>query len=58
MEDDAHVVECAWVPVPDIRERIAVGVVREPLVAYLASGARGYYGFQEAGITIEFADEP
>ena len=50
-----HVVEVAWVPVGEIESRIVVGVVREPLLAYLrGSLATHYAGFHDAGITIEW----
>lgn len=48
-----HVVAIEWVPIEEIAERIVVGVVREPLMAYLR-GAQRYAGFREAGITIEW----
>ena len=39
----------------EVRERIAVGVVREPLLAYLAGALpQRYAGFHEAGVTIEW----
>jgi ADP-ribose pyrophosphatase YjhB (NUDIX family) len=53
---DAHVVDIAWVPRPELAARLAVAVVREPLLAYLADPRRRYFGFREAGITIEFSD--
>ena len=44
-----------WVPLSDVRERIVVAVVREPLLAYLQGVLeRRYAGFHEAGITIEW----
>lgn len=50
-----HVVAVEWVPLGEVRERIAVGVVREPLVAYLEGDLPGRYaGFHDAGITIEW----
>jgi len=55
---DAHVVDLAWVARERISERIAVGVVREPLMSCLAGDDRRYYAFGDAGITIDFADEP
>jgi 8-oxo-dGTP diphosphatase len=50
-----HVVVVDWVPIEELRERIAVAVVREPLLAFL-NGAlpQRYAGFHEAGITIEW----
>jgi ADP-ribose pyrophosphatase YjhB (NUDIX family) len=53
---DAHSVDCAWVARADLAARIAVAVVREPLVHYLADPRRQYFGYLDAGITIEFAD--
>ncbi|HXP92522.1 MAG TPA: NUDIX hydrolase [Candidatus Binatia bacterium] len=53
---DLHAVECAWVPVEDVGKRVAVRVVREPLCSYLAGEARNYFGYADAGITIEFRD--
>lgn len=55
--DDAHVVELAWVPRAELAERLRVSVVRGPLLAYLAGDRRRYFGFADAGISIEFADE-
>ncbi len=53
-----HVVEVAWVPLCDVGERIAVAVVREPLLAYLGGSlGRRYAGFHEAGVTIEWPDD-
>lgn len=58
-QDDAgaedHVVEVAWVPLSEVGERIAVAVVREPLLAYLrGSLPQRYAGFHDAGVTIEW----
>ncbi len=55
---DAHVVDVAWVALADVRARLAVAVVREPLLAHLADPTQRYFGFADAGITIEFADAP
>jgi ADP-ribose pyrophosphatase YjhB (NUDIX family) len=50
-----HVVEVAWVPPAEVAERIVVGVVREPLLAYLRGAlAEQYAGFHKAGVTIEW----
>jgi 8-oxo-dGTP diphosphatase len=50
-----HTIAAAWVPVEELTERIAVAVVREPLLAYLRGElARRYAGFHEAGVTIEW----
>jgi 8-oxo-dGTP diphosphatase len=56
--DDAHVVDLAWVPRAQLASRIAVAVIREPLLAHLANPEQRYFGFADAGITIEFADLP
>jgi len=53
---DAHVVDSAWVRIEDLAERLSVRVVREPLVAALAGDSRRYYGFADAGITVEFSE--
>ncbi len=53
---DAHAVACDWVPLADLAQRLTVGVVREPLMAYLADSRQQYFGYADAGITIEFAD--
>ena len=50
-----HIVAVEWVPLEAVRERIAVRVVREPLVAYLEGRReRRYTGYHDAGITIEW----
>jgi ADP-ribose pyrophosphatase YjhB (NUDIX family) len=54
--DDAHVVGLEWVARDRVGSRLPVAVVREPLLAYLSGDQRRYFGFLEAGITIEFAD--
>ncbi len=54
--DDAHAVAFEWVDKEQLAQKIAVRVVREPLVGYLAGNTRRYYGYAEAGISIEFAD--
>ncbi len=53
---DAHAVACEWVAIPALAARLSVGVVREPLVRYLADERCQYHGFADAGVTIEFAD--
>jgi hypothetical protein len=54
--DDAHIVAIEWVAREQVAGRLSVAVVREPLVAYLRGERRPYFGFADAGITIEFAD--
>ncbi|HET9393325.1 MAG TPA: NUDIX hydrolase [Candidatus Rubrimentiphilum sp.] len=51
-----HVVGVEWVPIAALAERIAVAVVREPLLAYLRGELKGYAGYAEAGISIVFPD--
>jgi ADP-ribose pyrophosphatase YjhB (NUDIX family) len=59
MTAEDHVVAAQWVPLAEVRERIVVAVVREPLLAYLQGVLeRRYAGFHEAGITIEWPSEP
>jgi ADP-ribose pyrophosphatase YjhB (NUDIX family) len=57
-EADAHVVDLAWVPRAALAQRLVVAVVREPLLRWLAGDERRYQAFDDAQITIEFADEP
>ncbi|TAM77618.1 NUDIX hydrolase [bacterium] len=52
---DDHVVTVAWVQRAALRERIAVAVVREPLLAALERGQR-YAGYHDAGVRIVFND--
>lgn len=57
-EADDHVVDVAWVPLDSVGDRIAVAVVREPLVAYLnGTLPRRYAGFHRAGVTIEWPSD-
>lgn len=50
-----HAIAAAWVRIEELAERIAVAVVREPLVAYLRGElVQRYAGFHDAGITIEW----
>ncbi len=50
-----HVVAAEWVPAADLANRLAIAVVREPLLAYLKEGTR-YQGYAEAGVSIVFPD--
>lgn len=53
--ENDHIVEVAWVPLDDVASRIAVPVVRDPLVAFLRGEMRQRYaGFADAGITIRW----
>jgi ADP-ribose pyrophosphatase YjhB (NUDIX family) len=56
--EDAHVVDLAWVPIDELRRRITAGVVRDPLIAHLVDPSLRYFARHDAGITIEFADDP
>ena len=50
-----HVEAVEWVAVGEVAERIVVGIVREPLAAYLnGSLPLRYAGYPDAGITIEW----
>lgn len=52
-----HVAAVEWVALDEVRDRIVVGVVREPLIAYLQGVLEvRYMGFPEAGVTIEWPD--
>jgi ADP-ribose pyrophosphatase YjhB (NUDIX family) len=51
-----HIVGVDWVPIASLAERIAVAVVREPLLAYLRGNLKGYAGYADAGISIVFPD--
>lgn len=53
---DAHVVAVAWVPRVKLAQYLHVAVVREPLLRHLTDPAQRYFGFADAGISIEFAD--
>ncbi len=53
---DAHVVGLAWVPRGELAARLIVRIVREPLLAALAGEPRRYFAYEDAGITIEFAE--
>lgn len=50
-----HVTDAAWVPVGELAARVAVAVVREPLVAHLRGVMpQRYVGYEEAGVTIRW----
>ncbi len=51
-----HVIDAAWISIGELDTRMTVAVVREPLLAYLRGSAQRYYGFREAGVTIEWPD--
>ncbi|GAC1301921.1 MAG: hypothetical protein NVSMB19_10610 [Vulcanimicrobiaceae bacterium] len=53
---DAHAVDAAWVARADLAATLAIAVVREPLLAYLRGDRSRYTAFDDAGVTIEFAD--
>ena len=50
-----HVTDAAWVPIGELGSRIAVAVVREPLIAYLRGVMQQrYVGYERAGVTIRW----
>ena len=51
-----HVVAAEFVRAGELERRIAVAVVREPLVAFVRGESCGYAGYAEAGISIVFPD--
>ena len=51
-----HIVAVDWVPEIELATRIAVAVVREPLLAFLSGNSIGYKGYTEAGVSIVFPD--
>jgi ADP-ribose pyrophosphatase YjhB (NUDIX family) len=53
---DAHALECGWFTRDELAHKLVVAVVREPLLTHLVSGSRHYFGYDDPGITIEFAD--
>ncbi len=53
---DAHVVALKWVPREALAAQISVAVVRDPLMAFLSGNTSRYFGYANAGISIEFAD--
>jgi ADP-ribose pyrophosphatase YjhB (NUDIX family) len=56
---DDHIVNTSWVSIAELASRIAVAVVREPLLAYVTGTLNDRYaGFAEAGITIRWPDPP
>jgi len=54
--NDAHVVEYGWFTREALAQKLIVPVVREPLLAHLAGSEQRYFGYNDPGITIEFAD--
>jgi ADP-ribose pyrophosphatase YjhB (NUDIX family) len=55
---DAHVRAARFAAYAELPELVRVRVIREPLLGYLDDRRRQYFGFQDAGITIAFADGP
>jgi 8-oxo-dGTP diphosphatase len=55
---DPHVRECRWAAYDQLASLLEVRVVREPLLEHLRDPRRRYFGFDDAGITIAFADAP
>lgn len=57
-ESGDHVVDAAWVPIEQLASRIAVAIVRDPLLAYVRGNlTRRYAGYREAGVTIRWPEE-
>lgn len=54
--ENDHIVAVQWVPETELATRIAVAVVRDPLLAYLGGDSIGYTGYTEAGVSIVFPD--
>jgi hypothetical protein len=54
-DQNDHIVAAEFVPIAEL-ERIAVAVVREPLLAFVRGESSGYAGYAEAGISIVFPD--
>ena len=53
--DGDHVVAVEWVPIAELSSRLSVGVVREPLIAFLRRTLpQRYAGYERAGITIRW----
>ncbi len=53
---DAHIVGFQWAAAEALAQHITVAVVREPLIAFLSGKPSRYFGYANAGISIEFAD--
>lgn len=53
---DAHAIAAKWVARADLAAQLVIAVVREPLLGYLRGERSRYSGFDDAGVTIEFAD--
>jgi ADP-ribose pyrophosphatase YjhB (NUDIX family) len=50
-----HVTDAVWIPISELASRIAVDVVREPLVAHLRGVLQQrYVGYERAGVTIQW----
>jgi len=54
--DDAHIVDFKWVAREALAAAITVAVVREPLLAFLCGEKFKYFGYANAGISIDFGD--
>lgn len=50
-----HIVAVEWVSIERLAQRIAIAVVRDPLMQYLRDRTR-YYGYADAGVTIEWPE--
>jgi len=57
--DGDHVAAAQWVPFGELAERLRIGVVREPLIAYLRHILpQRYVGYERAGVTIRWPSDP
>ena len=57
-ESGDHVTDAGWFPAGELGTRIAVAVVREPLIAYLRGVlAQRYVGYERAGVTIQWPSD-
>ncbi len=52
-QPEDHVLEARWCAIDELPSRLAVAVVREPLLTYLSNRTQ-YFGAHDAGITIEW----
>jgi ADP-ribose pyrophosphatase YjhB (NUDIX family) len=53
---DAHAIECNWFTREALSQKLIVPVVRDPLLAHLSGSKQRYFGYDDPGIIIEFAD--
>jgi len=51
-----HVAAAEWISIRELERRMTVAVVREPLLAHLRGDSRRYFGFHDAGVTIQWLE--